>query len=556
MRLLKNKFVLAFLAGAVCVPGFAPFGIFPLPVLALAVLFALMHHADSPRAAAWLGFAFGLVLFSAGISWIYVALHDYGDMPMVLAVPATLLFAAFLALFPALAGYVQARIPVIEGLRPVLVMPAIWVLIEWVRGTIFTGFPWLTLGYAHSDSPLAGYAPLFGVYGVSLIAAVGAGLLALIAQTVWNKKSVVTPAEAGVQFEFKPLDSGSPHLNPLPLAGEEAIALSPSGGKLDRGFGRNDGTRWAIVALLLLWGGGALLRTVTWTQPNGEPFSVALVQGNIPQHLKFNEDALIGTLETYRRLALQSDARLTVLPETAFPLLRHEIPQNLIEQLRDHARQNGGDMVIGSFDRDQGGYYNSVFTLGSADEQRYRKHHLVVFGEFIPLRPLLGWFINGVLNIPMGDLARGSEDQPPLHVAGQQVAPDICYEDVFGEEVIRHLPKASVLLNLTNDAWYGESHAAEQHNQISRMRALETGRMMLRATNTGVTSIIGPDGKVLQQLPQHQEAVLLGMVQGYTGSTPYVRWGNAAVMLLIAAMLAYAWIPRRFIPALAKKKGS
>jgi len=186
-----------------------------------------------------------------------------------------------------------------------------------------------------------------------------------------------------------------------------------------------------------------------------------------------------------------------------------------------------------------------VFTLGSADEQHYRKHHLVPFGEFIPLRPLLGWFINGVLDIPMGDLARGGEAQPPLHVAGQQVAPDICYEDVFGEEVIRHLPQASVLLNLTNDAWYGHSYAAEQHNQISRMRALETGRMMLRATNTGVTSIIGADGQVLQQLPQHVESVLLGVAQGYQGITPYVRWGNAAVLLLVVLTLAGAWAAAR-----------
>ena len=481
----------ALLAGAACVFGFAPFGGFPVPVLALAALFALLQRADTPRAAGWLGFAFGLGLFSAGISWIYVALHDYGGMPLLLAAPATLLFAAFLALFPALATYAQARIPVESRLRAVLVMPAAWVLIEWLRGTIFTGFPWLTLGYAHSDSPLAGYAALFGVYGVSLIAAISAGLLTVMWRERWNKPGQV-----------------------------------------------------ALGALLVLWGGGAALRMADWTQPIGEPFSVALVQGNIAQHLKFDEDTLVGTLETYRRLALQSDARLTVLPETALPLLRHEVPQNLVEQLRSHARQNGGDVVIGAFEREQGGYYNSVFTLGEADEQRYRKHHLVVFGEFIPLRPLLGWFINGVLDIPMGDLARGREDQPPLHVAGQRVAPDICYEDVFGEEVIRHLPQATILLNLTNDAWYGESHAAEQHNQIARMRALETGRMMLRATNTGVTSIIGTDGKVLQQLPQHQEGVLRGMAQGYEGITPYVRWGNAAVMLLIALMLAYAWTQR------------
>ena len=503
MGWLNKKYWIALLAGLSCVSGFAPFGIFPLPVFALAVLFSLWLRADTPRVAGWLGFAFGLGLFSAGIGWIYVALHDYGDMPMLLSLPATLLFAAFLALFLALAGYAQARfgethgvrLPVASGARTVLVMPAAWVLVEWLRGTIFTGFPWLTLGYAHSDSPLAGYAPLFGVYGVSLVAAVSAGLLAWLLQVRWSNQ-----------------------------------------GKL------------AIAALLVLWGAGALLRTVAWTQPYGEPFTVALIQGNIAQNHKFNEDALVGTLETYRRLVLQNPARLTVLPETALPLLRHEVPQSMIEQLRDHARKNGGDILIGSFERDNGSHYNSVFTLGTADEQRYRKQHLVVFGEFIPLRPLFGWFINSVLDIPMGDLSRGEARQAPLDVAGQHVAANICYEDVFGEEIIRALPQATLLVNVTNDAWYGRSHAAAQHNQISQLRALETGRMMLRATNTGVTSIIGANGKVLQQLPQHRQAVLKDMVQGYQGITPYVRWGNAAVMLLIALMLAYAWLRPKAFP--------
>ena len=249
----------AFAAGLLCVFGFAPFGIFVIPVLALAALFSLWSHADSRSAAAWLGFAFGLGLFVAGIGWIYVALHDYGGMPLALALPATLLFAAFLALFPALGGYVQARLLASGEIRAALVMPAAWVLIEWLRGTIFTGFPWLTFGYAHHDSPLAGYAPLFGVYGVSLVAAVSAGLLATLLR---ERRSRM---------------------------GQAALAI-----------------------LAMLWIGGALLRNVTWTQPLGEPFSVALVQGNIAQDIKFNEDALVGTLETYRRLALQNPARLIV----------------------------------------------------------------------------------------------------------------------------------------------------------------------------------------------------------------------------------------------------
>ena len=533
MSKTRKSLLTAFVAGLLCVFGFAPFGIFVIPLLALAVLFALWSCADSPRAAGRLGFAFGLGLFCAGIGWIYVALHDYGNMPLLLALPATLLFAAFIALFPALAGYAQARFAVANGMRLILVMPSAWVLIEWLRGTIFTGFPWLTLGYAHSDSPLAGYAPLFGVYGVSLAAAVSAGLLAILLNRSCSKLKPVRPELV------------------------EGPCGSTSSPRMVYFFLKHTSRNFitAIVALILLWSLGALLRSVVWTQPHGEPFSVALVQGNIAQELKFNEDALVGTLETYRRLTLQNPARLTILPETALPLLRHEVPQQLVEQLRSHARKNGGDILIGSFERSNGSYYNGVFTLGAADEQHYRKQHLVPFGEFIPLRPLIGWFINGVLDIPMGDLARGDARQAPLAVAGQHVAANICYEDVFGEEIIRALPEATLLVNFTNDAWYGHSHAAAQHNQISQLRALESGRMMLRATNTGVTSIIGANGKVLQQLPQHQEAVLNGMAQGYQGITPYVRWGNTAVMLLIALLLAYAWARRYTSPEKGRPGG-
>ena len=496
-KLVKSGNGWALLAGLSCTSGFAPFGLFPIPVLALALLFTLWQRAGSARIAARLGFSFGLGLFGAGVSWIYVALHDYGNMPMLLALPGTLLFAGFLALFTALAGYIQARFPASEDVRVMLVMPGTWVAIEWLRGTIFTGFPWLTFGYAHSNSPLAGYAPLLGAYGVSLLAAVTAGSLALL---------------LGSTDGDIPDNKFRRHRRPL-----------------------------ALLLVVVIWSAGALLRTVKWTQPAGAPFSVALIQGNIAQNLKFNQDALVGTLETYRRLVLQNNARLTVLPETAFPLLRDEVPQDLVRQVREHALQNGGDVLIGAFERDRNGDYNSAFSLGISEEQHYRKHHLVVFGEFIPLRPLLGWFINEVLDIPMGDLARGASVQAPLAVAGQHVAVDICYEDVFGEEIIRSLPQATLLVNLTDDAWYGHSFAAAQHNQMSQLRALESGRMMLRATNTGITSIIDVDGTVLRQLPQHVEAVLHGTAQGYQGVTPYARWGNAAVWLLIALMLLAAW---------------
>ncbi len=296
-------------------------------------------------------------------------------------------------------------------------------------------------------------------------------------------------------------------------------------------------------------GGGALLRTVAWTQPQGEPLKVSLLQGNIAQDEKFEEDRLIATLETYRRLAQGSDARFIVLPETALPLLRDNVPDSYHAILRDHARRNGGDILIGAFEKENGSYYNSVYSLGSSESQHYRKNHLVPFGEFIPMRSVFGWLINEVLRIPMGDQASGGAHQPPLDVAGQKVAVDICYEDAFGEEIIRALPEATLLANVTNDAWYGESHAAMQHNQLSQMRALETGRMMLRATNTGVTSVIGVDGRVRAMLPQHEEGVLTAEVRGYVGSTPYVRWGNGGMLVLVAVMLFAAWwLQRRMSP--------
>jgi apolipoprotein N-acyltransferase len=488
-RLITSPYLQAFLAGAIAVFGFAPFGIFPLPILSLAVLFWLWSKAERPTQAAWLGFAFGMGLFCVGVSWIYVALHDYGYMHPILAELATALFAAVNASIPALAGYVQAKFKGSVTLRVLWVMPAIWTLAEWLRGFLFTGFPWLSLGYSQVPySPLVGYVPIVGVFGVSLLVAGSAALVLVI----WNVRWC--------------------------------------------GLGKA-----ALAGVVALWMAGAALSCVDWTQPQGESLKVSLLQGNIAQDTKFDEDALIGTLESYRRLAESSDARLIVMPETALPLLREFIPESYQALLREHVRKNGGDILIGAFEREDGRYYNSVYSLGASASQHYRKDHLVPFGEFIPLRSALGWLINEVLQIPMGDQTRGGTNQAPLDVAGQKVAVDICYEDAFGEEVIHALPEATLLVNVTNDAWYGDSFAANQHNQLSQMRALETGRMMLRATNTGVTSVIGVDGRVQAMLPQHEEGVLTAQVQGYVGSTPYVRWGNAAMLVLTVLMLGVAW---------------
>lgn len=472
--------LLSFAGGALAVAGFAPFGLWPLPILSLALLFGQLARTASARAGFVVGLAWGLGFFLAGVSWVFVSLSVYGDMAAWLAALATFLFCVFLALFPASVGALQAGWRISPGARLLLLIPLLWGVSEWLRGWIFTGFPWLVAGYSQVPaSPLAGYAPVVGVYGVSTLLALIAALLA------WS--------------------------------------LTTRGMLARRG--------WAVAAIMALAVGGQALRGVMWTTPDGAPTSVALLQGNVPQDVKWDPDNARATLEAYARMAAASPARLIVLPETALPVFEDELPEAYRAALIAIGRHNRGDVLTGvptgSLD---GAYYNSVISLGTAPSQRYHKVHLVPFGEFIPLKSVWGWVIE-VLHIPLSDFARGSVDQRPLAIGGQRVAADICYEDAFGEEIIRQLPEASVLINVSNLAWFGDSLAPWQHAQMSQMRALETGRMMLRATNTGVTAIIDARGRVLAALPLFQSGSLSGEIQGYAGSTPYVRWGNRPVLI-------------------------
>lgn len=498
-RLLKPA--LAFVLGLFTVLGFAPFYFFPVPVLALAGLFHLWLHAPSRRAAALLGFAFGFGMFGAGVSWVYVSMHDFGAMPAPVAVAATAAFCAVLAVFPALAGLAQQWLGRGPGAaKAMLVIPAAWVLGEWMRGWVLTGFPWLAVGYSQvPGGPLAGFAPVLGVYGVSLAMAASAGLLALLVEKGrWQAAAFRIPSAAFV--------------------------------------------------LLLLWLGGYALQKIEWTRPVGAPVAVSLLQGNIPQEMKWQPDKVRSTLAAYRRLAEASAGRLVVLPETALPLFYDEVPAEYLQGMAELGRAREGDVIVGIPEYRalaQGGeYYNSAFSLGASTPQVYRKSHLVPFGEYIPLKPVFGWVLN-VLHIPLADFARGAMVQQPMNVAGQKLAVDICYEDVFGEEIIRQLPQATMLANLSNDAWFGRSFGPPQHLQIAQARALETGRWLLRATNTGMTAIIDHKGEVVRQAPQFVATVLEGQAQGFHGETPYVRFGNRATLALAALMLAAGVIAAR-----------
>jgi len=479
----------ALVAGALTVAGYAPLAVFPLPFATLAGLLLLWRRAATPRAAFRMGFAFGAGLFGVGVSWVYVSLHDFGMMPAPLAATGTLAFCAILALYPAAAGWCLARLQPGRLASALFAFPALWTLFEWLRGWIFTGVSWLALGYSQVDSPLAGFAPVVGVYGVSLATALCAGLLVV----------VVT-------------GSGKARL---------------AGG----------------VALVLAFGLGQLLKQIDWTSPQGALLKVALLQGNIPQDLKFQADRYAATLAIYKRLVQASEGQLIVLPETAIPRFLDAVDPSYLKDIERIAAERRADILIGVPIRDSDGrYFNSVISVGTSPSQRYDKSHLVPFGEFVP--PGFGWIVK-TFAIPLTDFSLGPENPKPLALAGQLVAPNICWEDAFGEEIIRQLPQATLLANVSNVAWFGDSLAPAQHLQISRMRALETGRTMLRATNTGVTAIIDPRGRVVARLPQFTEGILTGEVQGYVGASPYVKSGNTPIVLVCVVLLGALVFTRR-----------
>lgn len=488
----RSKRLLPWLAapllGALGTLAYAPHEWFWLAPLVWAGLLYLLlqpqpHHPV--RTASLLGALFGLGFFLTGIAWIYISLHTYGGMSAWLAALAVFLFCALMAAWHALIAGVFVRLLGWQRHTPLtaaLLFGALWGLGDWLRGWVFSGFPWLSLGYSQvsSFSPLAGYFPLLGVFGVSLL-------------TAW--------------------------IAALALAGRKG---------------------WAMIAVLLLGGWG--LKTVPWTEPAGNPLRVALLQGNIGQSLKWEAAQYEQTLLTYYRMvraALEDEARpaLVILPETAFPSFADQIPPDYLAALNELANRHQADILFGTVSGNSTVYHNSAVSLGSSPAQTYHKSHLVPFGEAVPFG--FHWFMK-MAHIPLSGFSPGRTEQAPLQLAGQQIAVNICYEDIFGEEIIRALPVASVLANLSNTAWFGDSAAQPQHLQIARARALETGRPMLRATNTGMTAAISPQGEVTDSLPAFTPGILHATVQGYQGETPYSRWGNAAFLLVTASFLVNA----------------
>lgn len=479
-----------------------------LQIVSLAVLARLLQTAGRPAQAAGRAMVFATGWLVATFWWLFISMHVYGGLPAPLAALAVLALAAFLGSYYAIAAWGHHRLRPAGTAGAALAFAAAWTLAEMARGWLWTGFPWGSGGYAHVEGPLSVLPRWIGVYGTGAVAAWLAWWLA-------------------------------------------ALCARPSGLRAGR-------LAAAGAALALAWAGlwwlrDAAVNDAAAVRPG---LDVALLQGNIPQDEKFEAGSGIPlALGWYGRALLQTPARLVVAPETAIPLLPQQLPEDYLALVSEPYVKSGGahaalvGIPLGS---DEHGYTNSVvgWKPGQVQGYHYDKHHLVPFGEFIP--PMFRWFTE-MMNIPLGDFNRGALGQPSMAWAGERLAPNICYEDLFGEELGAHFGDVAtaptVLVNFSNIGWFGDSVAIDQHLAISRMRALEFERPMLRATNTGATVVIDHRGTVTHALAPYERAVLQARVQGREALTPFARWVHAAglvpLVLACLAVLAMGWTGRR-----------
>lgn len=472
------------IAGVLLTLSFSPFDYWYAAIVALAFLFASWQNITAARALLR-GFLFGLGVFAAGVSWIYVSIHDMGSVSLIESITLTGAFIVFWALFPASTGWIAVQLTLTRTV-PVrlLIMPGVWVLVEFIRGSLLlNGFPWLLCGYSQLDSPLAGYVPLIGVYGTGFLLACTA---ACVVASFYSKKT----RELG------------------------------------------------IVSILIIWILGSYLQTIKWTHVIGDPIHVALVQGNIAQNQKWRSENKAQTLQLYKNMTEQHwDSAVIVWPETAIPAYLSQVNDLFLMPLNDKASQHHADLIISVPDKNEAENkrYNVVITLGG-QQGMYRKRHLLPFGEYLPWQPVSGFVLNKI-NIKLGEFTAGAPEQTLLKAGGYSFITSICYEDAFADVFRQSLADAAYLVNVTNDAWFGHSIEPYQHMQIARMRALETGRYMLRATNTGLTGIISPDGKISVQAPLFQTTVLTGEIVPMAGLTPFARLGDNIVIYTLAFLL-------------------
>jgi len=438
------------------------------------------------------GWLFGNGYFGVGIYWTYNSLHDFGQAPPVVAILIAALLVVYLAIFP---GFILCAWQWSKrqfGSRAIWLLPLFWFAFEWLKGWFLTGMPWLSLGYAYTDSPLSGYAPLVGVYGIS-------GLSVLI-----------------------------------------SVALI-------KVFRQKQYT--VISIILLIPTIGFLLQSIDWTSVEGDPLKVTMVQGNIPQEIKWQYDQRQNIFNTYWRETREHwESDLIVWPETALPGRSENIENTILTPIVKKAVEHDSHILTGVIASDNANkrFYNSMVLLGE-NQGTYHKRHLVIFGEYYPLRWLLD-FLRSWINIPYSDLTPGPDEQSLMSVKGIKLGLSICFENVFSRDIMRDLPEANILVNTSNDAWFGDSLAPHQHLQMAQMRAAETGRPMVRSTNTGISAFIDAKGRLEQRSEQFKTLSMSHSVQGRSGATPFYYFEK------IQGILAFCILLVILLPAFSRLK--
>ena len=493
-------YLLVFFCGMVLVTAFAPLRWYGLAIPCLVVL--LFAWQAQKRSAALAGLAFGSGQFMAGVSWVYVSLERFGGMAPALAVFAVVIFVSYLAFFPALAGYgfqyFHRRFNFNRSTMAMVFFPVLWVIQETMRSWLLGGFPWLIIGYSQTESWLAAYTAILGVYGLSWLCALSAALIWLIMSANIRQKLL------------------------------------------------------AVALLACIWSTAWMLQQKQWVQVQGEPIRIALVQGNIALAEKWNPENLEQILDRYLAASESlPDPDLVVWPEASIPTYRDILPPEFLRRIRDHSAAFLFGLIERQVVSTAAGtathFYNGVQFINGEYEAMYRKRHLVPFGEFLPLQPVFNWLLD-YLNIPMSDFSSWQGEQAVMQVNDSRLGISICYEDAFQRDILPSLPHSNLLVNVSEDAWFGDSLAPHQRIQMAQIRAQETGRPMIRAANTGVSAIIDSRGHITAGTEQFIATVLQGKVQPMTGSTPFVRYGN--FLLLVLALTVYGvwalfmWWPR------------
>ena len=491
----KLSRLLAFVIGCATTLVFAPAEWSVLaPLLTLPLLFVAL--TVSPKESGAYFFWFGFGLFLTGTYWIYISVHVFGNAALWIAILLMVGLSLIMACFLWFAGWLISRLSHGEPWRLLFVGPAAWVLVEWLRGWILTGFPWLAHGYGQIDSMLAGWAPVLGVYGVSLMLMFGTAAILVAIMTTGRERLIALP------LIFVP---------------------------------------WIL---------GGLLGLVEWTEPYGKSIRTTIIQAGVPQDQKWLSSQRQATLDFYRKSTLGvPDSELVVWPEVAIPALQDRVA-DYIDIVEKDAKRNRQTVLLGILERStersvDPKIYNSVLMLGAAERQAYRKRHLVPFGEYFPVPASVREWMK-MQNLPHADLSAGSDIQPLLTAAnGLKLAVAVCYEDAYGAEQLYAFPDADIIINVSNDAWFGDSIAPHQHLQIARMRALEVGRYAVRSTNTGISAFIGPDGELLQVGKQFEADILTADIRPHKGSTVYADCGNWPVLILCFLILGVYWIRSR-----------